>query len=78
MLRHPTTQVTVAEARDAEAPLDVAAMVREKRQASTVQEFTFPQERTQNAEPGPLADEQNAPVCVLRKNMRRSSRRISL
>ena len=49
--RHPTTQMSVAEALRCEEGLDIPAMVRQALQDSTTQEFRFPEERKPIAAP---------------------------
>ena len=41
--RHPAIRMTVDEAHDAERPLDIAAMVEQALEGTTVQEFSFPE-----------------------------------
>jgi len=43
--RHPATRMTLAEAHDAERPLDIAAMLGEALAGVTAQDFTFPEDR---------------------------------
>ena len=55
--RHPTTRMTVAEARRAEEPLDIAAMVGQALHDATVQEFAFPEEGRRGLERETRSDE---------------------
>jgi thiamine biosynthesis protein ThiI len=55
--RHPTTQMQVAEAENAELVLDIPALTREGVAGVTMQAFAFPEERAPSSEPTMQADE---------------------
>jgi thiamine biosynthesis protein ThiI len=56
--RHPTTRMTIGEARQAEQSLDIPAMVRTALEQVSTYEFTFPEESPQGAETSRQSDEE--------------------